>query len=102
MIKISYKDNDKIITFEDMKVFDEKKGNIFKLLSEAISEGIIIVNAKQEIVASNGAANEMFGYEDDELIGAHLDSLIPKDFRKAHKGHFEGFMEKSDVLWRQV
>ena len=97
MTKISYKNNYKIITFEAMKVFDEKKGNIFKLLSEAISEGIIIVNAKQEIVASNGAANAMFGYLEDELIGAQLDCLIPINYRKNHKGHFDGFVEKSEV-----
>jgi PAS domain S-box-containing protein len=39
----------------------------------------------------------MFGYDDDELIGAQLDRLIPKNYRKQHKGHFEGFIEKSDV-----
>jgi len=77
-------------------VFEEKKGNIFKLLSEAISEGIIIVNEKQEIVASNGAANAMFGYEDNELLGQQLNLLIPKDYHKSHKGHFNNFIEHSD------
>lgn len=77
-------------------MFEEKKGNIFKLLSEAISEGIIIVNEKQEIVASNGAANAMFGYEDNELLGQQLNLLIPKDYHKSHKGHFNNFIEHSD------
>ncbi|MBZ0327975.1 MAG: PAS domain-containing sensor histidine kinase [Altibacter sp.] len=80
-----------------MKVFEEKKGNIFKLLSEAISEGIIIVNVQQEIVASNGVANVMFGYEENELLGSQLNRLIPKDYRKKHTGHFDSFIEKSDV-----
>ncbi len=80
-----------------MKVFEEKQGNIFRLLSEAISEGIIIVNDKQEIVASNGAANEMFGYKDDELLGKQLNLLIPKDYHKKHKGHFEEFIDHSGV-----
>ncbi|RFN60240.1 PAS domain-containing sensor histidine kinase [Marixanthomonas ophiurae] len=79
-----------------MKVFEEKKGNIFKLLSEAISEGIIIVNEKQEIVASNGAANTMFGYEENELLGRDLNLLIPKDYHKSHRGHFDNFIEHSD------
>jgi len=79
-----------------VKVFEEKKGNIFKLLSEAISEGIIIVNEKQEIVASNGAANTMFGYEDNELLGRDLNLLIPKDYHKSHRGHFNNFIEHSD------
>ncbi len=80
-----------------MKVFEEKQGNIFRLLSEAISEGIIIVNDKQEIVASNGAANEMFGYKDDELLGKQLNLLIPKEYHKKHEGHFEEFVDHSGV-----
>lgn len=80
-----------------MKVFEEKKGNIFKLLSEAISEGIIIVNAQQEIVASNGVANKMFGYEENELLGSQLNRLIPKDYHKKHKSHFKSFIKKSDI-----
>ncbi|MAP55105.1 MAG: PAS domain-containing sensor histidine kinase [Altibacter sp.] len=80
-----------------MKVFEEKKDTIFKLLSEAISEGIIIVNARQEVVASNGAANAMFGYEGDELLGQHLNLLIPKEYHKKHEGHFEAFVENSDT-----
>ncbi|WP_203296134.1 PAS domain-containing sensor histidine kinase [Luteirhabdus pelagi] len=78
-----------------MEVFNEEKGNIFKLLSEAISEGIIIVNESQEVVASNGPANAMFGYEADELIGAHLNTLIPKEYHKAHPKHFHQFIDHS-------
>ena len=75
-----------------MKVFDEKQEEIFKLLSEAVSEGIIIVNSKQEITASNAPANTMFGYENGELIGKPLHILIPENYHKNHKGHFSGFM----------
>jgi len=75
-----------------MKVFDDKEDNIFKLLSEAISEGIVIVNKKQEIIASNEAANSMFGYKPDELKGEPLNVLIPRDYHKNHGHHFSGFM----------
>ncbi len=79
-----------------MKVFDEKKGNIFKILSEAISEGIVIVNQKQEIVTSNDAASRMFGYEAEELLGQNLDILIPTEYRHNHHQQVDGFLEKSD------
>ncbi len=78
-----------------MKVF-EKNSNIFKLLSEAISEGIIVVNREQLIVATNGAANESFGYDTDELIGKRLDTLIPQKFHHNHQSHFKGFVSKSE------
>ena len=55
-----------------MDVF-KKGSNVFKILSEAVSEGIVIVNKSQTIVATNMAANSLFGYAEDELVGKHLD-----------------------------
>ena len=79
-----------------MKVFEEKKGNIFKILSEAISEGIVIVNEKQEIVTSNEAADSMFGYEAKELLGKSINLLIPTEYRHSHTEQVGGYLEKSD------
>lgn len=77
-----------------MEIF-KKGSNVFKILSEAVSEGIIIVNKSQIIVATNAAANELFGYAKEELIGQHLDVLIPKKFHHNHHKHVDVFMEKS-------
>lgn len=78
-----------------MKVF-EKDSNIFSLLSEGISEGIILVNKAQEVVATNSAAEEMFGYDKNELIGKSLDCIIPKRYHHKHGSHFSSFMKKSE------
>lgn len=79
-----------------MKVFEEKKGNIFRILSEAISEGIVIVNEKQEIVTSNEAAERMFGYGPKELLGENINLLIPREYRHSHTQQVEEYLEKSD------
>lgn len=68
---------------------------IFRILSEAISEGIIVVNKSQEIVATNNAANTLFGYEKGELIGRSLDTLIPVKYHHVHTHHVEAFLENS-------
>ncbi|MDT7827485.1 PAS domain S-box protein [Pricia sp. S334] len=78
-----------------MRVF-EKNSNIFRLLSEAVSEGIIVVNDKQDIVASNKRANELFGYEDEELVGHSLTILIPRSLRKVHNNHMSSFFEQHE------
>jgi len=77
-----------------MKLFEEN--DIFKILSEAVSEGILIVNDKQQIVASNSMANEMFGYPDEELNGRPLHILLPKSTATNHEGFFKGFMLKGE------
>ena len=77
-----------------MEVF-KKGSNVFKILSEAISEGIVIVNKTQTIVATNMAANILFGYAEDELVGQHLDILIPKKYHSGHHKHVSGFLKDS-------
>lgn len=79
-----------------MKFFDEKKDNIFKILSEAIAEGIVIVNEQQIVVASNDAANKMFGYNSEELLGEHLNALIPREYHHSHHKQVTDFLHKSD------
>ncbi len=78
-----------------MHVF-EKNSNIFNLLSEGVSEGIIVINAKQTIVATNTSAEQMFRYQKRELIGKQLDTLIPKRYRDNHDTKVDSFIAKSD------
>lgn len=69
---------------------------VFDLLFQAASEGIIVVDSSQIVVASNKAADEMFGFEEGELIDQHLDVLIPKEYHYKHHEHFKHFLEKSE------
>lgn len=78
-----------------MHIF-EKNSNIFNLLSEGVSEGIIVINAAQTIVANNTATEQMFRYQTRELIGKQLDTLIPKRYRKSHDAHVENFVAVND------
>ncbi len=78
-----------------MQVF-QKNGDMFNLLSEGVSEGIIVVNEKQTIVATNSATNEMFGYEGEELVNQSLNILIPTKYRHGHSGHFNNFTQRGE------
>ncbi|MBM1106575.1 PAS domain S-box protein [Aurantibacter crassamenti] len=73
-----------------------KSSDIFRLLSESVSEGMLVVNDKQIIAAANGSAHAMFGYAKNELVGKPLDILIPWNYRKAHSGHFNGFTKGAE------
>ncbi|MBP8792994.1 MAG: PAS domain-containing sensor histidine kinase [Lutibacter sp.] len=61
------------------------------MLFEAISEGVIVVDEQQIIVASNSAAEEMFGYEKSEILSQHLQILIPTKHHAHHSAYFHGF-----------
>lgn len=74
----------------------EKNENLFNVLFEAASEGIIVVDEFQTIVASNIAADVMFGYEKGELMNKPLNILIPTPYRAAHPKHFKSFLNHSE------
>lgn len=69
--------------------------SVFNLLFEAVSEGVLVVDKSQFIVATNSSVEKMFGYENKELIGEHLDILIPKNYHSGHSAHFNGFIKQN-------
>ncbi len=70
--------------------------DVFNLLFQAASEGIIVVDANQIVVAANSAAENMFGYNKDELINQPLNVLIPREYHHNHPVHFNKFLDKSE------
>lgn len=64
------------------------------MLSEIISEGILVVNEEQQITASNTTTDKMFGYPEGELIGKPLQLLLPDKLRDYHSGLANNFMQE--------
>ena len=73
----------------------QNERDIFHLLTETISEGILIVNKNQTIVAANDTLGQLFGYEREELLDQSLDILIPKSAHDKHGEYVKGFMKRS-------
>ena len=70
--------------------------DILQVLSDAVSEGIVVVDKDQNIVSTNISANTMFGYESNELIGKPLNTLIPNSYHPKHESHFKSFYDHSE------
>lgn len=70
--------------------------NEFNILFEAASEGIIVVDASQTIIAANTSVEKMFGYESGEMIDQPLTILIPSTYHPNHGGHFKSFLAHSE------
>lgn len=76
-------------------MFKEKE-NLFNVLFDAASEGIIVVDETQTMVAINNAIANMFGYGADELRGKPLNLLIPFRYKSQHVHHVKEFLKKSE------
>lgn len=73
---------------------DQQK--VFSILFKGVSEGVLVVNENQIIVQVNQAAEDMFGYKDNELEGKHLNMLIPSRVHAKHDAYFKLFMQKGE------
>jgi PAS domain S-box-containing protein len=74
-------------------------------LVESALDGVITMDDKGRIIAFNPAAEQIFGYRSDQVIG-HLvsDKLIPKSLREAHESGLERFLRsgKDKIIGRRV
>ena len=54
-------------------------------------DGIIAMNARQEIVLFNAAAEAIFGWSSNQVIGRLIEMLIPSRFHERHRSDVEAF-----------
>lgn len=69
---------------------------IFNILTETISEGILVVNKQQEIIVVNDTLCQLFGYTKAELIGKSIDILIPHNHHSYHSKYVDKFLKNSE------
>jgi PAS domain S-box-containing protein len=73
---------------------DSSEGNAAALLAgvlESAMDAIITVDEQQKIVLYNAAAEKIFGWPRQEILGQPLARLIPTRFRAGHAEHVERF-----------
>src|SRR5665647_660892 len=56
------------------------------------SMGIVVVNDKGEIQSINPFALKLFGYSIDEIVGKHVETLIPGRFHHKHVQHRDAYI----------
>ena len=61
--------------------------NIFELIVESATEGIMLVDQSRKVAYANEGFLKMFGYQKNEVIGQDMQIFIPKSLRKAHRDY---------------
>ncbi len=70
----------------------EKGFNLLAKLFQSSGEGIMLFDKDGNIESMNPRAEEIFGYEEDELTGKPIESLVPVDIRDKHKSKRDGYL----------
>lgn len=78
--------------------------NRFRTLAETASDAIITIDETSAIVYVNAAAENVFGYETGEMIGANLTMLMPEYLRHVHQAGLSRYVETGNkhISWEAV
>lgn len=64
----------------------------FRQIVETAELGVVTINEHHEVVYMNAAAEAMFGYERQEILGGDLSPLIPSEHRQPHRNYVERYV----------
>jgi PAS domain S-box-containing protein len=63
-------------------------------LLESASQGIVSIDRRGRIVLANRRAEEMFGYNREEMLGARIELLLPEAKRAAHSRERDQYFQQ--------
>jgi PAS domain S-box-containing protein len=81
-------------TVRDMSARSDAK---YSQLLDTAPDAIVVVRGDGRIDVVNVQTERLFGYARSELIGQHLDILIPERFRHGHEAHLARFFAHPDA-----
>ncbi len=64
----------------------------FRQIVESADSAVVSINEAHEVVYMNRAAERMFGYSREEIMGGDLAPLIPEEHRERHRSYVERYI----------
>ncbi|MDN4501009.1 response regulator [Alteromonadaceae bacterium BrNp21-10] len=73
-----------------------ESANLLESILNSVVDSIITINKKGEILSFNQAAESMFGYHKEEVIGRNISCLMPEHYAQHHDGYINAFINTRD------
>ncbi len=85
---------------EKLKASEEN----YRIVSESASDVIITIDEESRIIYVNAAAERVFGYKTEELIGNQMTMIVPERMRAAHSAEMRRYMEsgQENIPWSGI
>lgn len=68
----------------------------FRTIADTAVNGIVTVDSRGNIDFFNRAAERLFGFTSDEVVGRNVTTLIPERYRNAHKAGLERYLKMGE------
>ncbi|HWI14376.1 MAG TPA: PAS domain S-box protein, partial [Burkholderiales bacterium] len=64
---------------------------------ETVLDGIVTIDSRGRILTFNPAAERIFGYVADEVIGHNVSMLMPEPYRSRHDGYMRNYLATGEA-----
>ncbi len=78
--------------YKTASALQTSRANAHAVLDTTV-DGIITIDEARNIQSYNRAAEQIFGYKEDEVLGKNVNILMPPPFREEHDGYIKSYHE---------
>ncbi len=80
------------------QLYQKMQGSESRLrtILETAVDGIVIVDAQGQIEGLNAAAEQLYGWSKDELVGRHINTVIPEGYHQGALDYLPQLMHKNE------
>ncbi len=68
----------------------------FRALLDAAVDGIVAIDHEGNVVEFNSAAQHLFGYRSEEIVGRTISELMPEPYRAEHTGYIQRYLKTGE------
>jgi PAS domain S-box-containing protein len=76
----------------------------YRVVAETASDAIITIGEESIILFVNSAAEKIFGYTTEEMLGQHLTMLMPESLRNVHQNSIKRYIDSGEkhIPWEAI
>jgi PAS domain S-box-containing protein len=82
------------VRFKTLLGAEVKQKEKFQAILSNAKEGMLILDSMGKLVFSNSFAEQLFGYQGDELIGISIENLVTAPVSFSHSGNWQNYLTK--------
>jgi two-component system, LuxR family, sensor kinase FixL len=81
--------------FERNRDLEAREAHLRSIL-DTVPDAMIVIDERGQIQSFSSAAERLFGYVADEVIGKNVKGLMPSPYRESHDGYLERYLHTGE------